>query len=118
MVDLTKLASFSEKEKSNQDSNEAALVIRARQGDKQAFDVLYVRYCGQIKRYLSRMVGDDNAACDLAQDTFLKAWSQLPSLREPTRFTSWLYRIAQNCARDYQRHLGRLQLISLSVNAS
>jgi RNA polymerase sigma-70 factor (ECF subfamily) len=86
-----------------EESNEAALVIRAQERDQHAFELLYDRYKGKINRYLTRMVGDDTASDELAQETFLKAWLNLPSLREPKLFISWLYRIARNRGLDHQR---------------
>jgi RNA polymerase sigma-70 factor, ECF subfamily len=62
------------------------------------------------------MVGDNNIGCDLAQETFFRAWSGLPGLSSPTFFTAWLYRIAGNCARDYQRHQRRLPLLPLHAS--
>ncbi len=86
-----------------EESNEAALVIRAQERDQHAFELLYDRYKGKINRYLTRMVGDDTASDELAQETFLKAWLNLPSLREPKLFISWLYKIARNRGLDHQR---------------
>ena len=96
-------------------NNDVELVIRAQKGDQQAFEMLYLRYCGQINRYLSHMVGDSNAGCELTQETFLKAWLNLPGLRTPKLFTYWLYRIAHNCARDHQRRQSRFQQIPLDI---
>ncbi len=84
--------------------NECDLVLHAQNGDQQAFEALYERYNSRLSRYLSRMVGDDGVGCELTQETFLKAWQSLPSLRDPTRFTGWLYRIATNLAYTYQSH--------------
>jgi RNA polymerase sigma-70 factor (ECF subfamily) len=49
------------------------------------------------------MVGNDEVGGELAQETFLKAWQALAGLRDDARFGSWLYRIATNVARDFQR---------------
>ena len=86
-----------------EESNEATLVIRAQARDQHAFELLYDRYKGKINRYLTRMVGDDTASDELAQETFLKAWLNLPNLREPRLFISWLYKIARNRGLDHQR---------------
>ncbi|MEO7020784.1 MAG: RNA polymerase sigma factor [Ktedonobacteraceae bacterium] len=84
--------------------DECELVLRAQQGDQLAFEKLYERYNSRLSRYLVRMVGDDGVGCELTQETFLKAWQALLSLRDPTRFASWLYRIATNRAYTYQNH--------------
>lgn len=84
--------------------DERELVLHAQQGDQLAFEKLYERYNDRISRYLIRMVGDDGVGCELTQETFLKAWEGLLSLRDPSRFTGWLYRIATNSAYNYQSH--------------
>lgn len=95
--------------------NEGQLVKRAHEGDQLAFEVLYERYNTRICRYLSRMTGNDGVGCELAQETFLKAWSGLPGLREPSRFATWLYRIATNCAYTYQQRTKHQQVVSWDV---
>jgi RNA polymerase sigma-70 factor (ECF subfamily) len=86
----------------------AALVGRARVGDRAAFTALFERYNAPICRYLARLVGDDELGCDLAQDTFLAAWRALPDAEVESYFAPWLYRIATNLARS---HLRRSRLI-------
>jgi RNA polymerase sigma-70 factor, ECF subfamily len=51
-----------------------------------------------ICRYLIHMVGNDGIGCELTQETFMKAWEMLLTLRDPARFAVWLYRIATNRA--------------------
>lgn len=84
--------------------DERELVLRAQRGDQLAFEKLYERYNDRISRYLIRMIGNDGVGCELTQETFLKAWENLLSLRDPARFTNWLYRIATNMAYNYQNH--------------
>jgi RNA polymerase sigma-70 factor (ECF subfamily) len=91
--------------------DECNLVQRAQSGDQLAFEALYERYNDRICRYLSRMIGNDGVGCELTQEVFLKAWEALISLRDPSRFASWLYRIATNRAYNYQQHAKLLQLI-------
>src|SRR5579864_5588696 len=95
--------------------DEFQLVKRAHEGDQLAFEVLYERYNTRICRYLSRMTGNDGTGCELAQETFLKAWEGLPGLREPSHFSGWLYRIATNCAYTYQQRARHLQVVSWDV---
>src|SRR5258708_3765683 len=92
-------------------SDECELVLHAQWGDQLAFEKLYERYNNRISRYLIRMVGDDGVGCELTQETFLKAWEALLSLRDPARFTSWLYRIATNRAHNHQQHTKLLHTI-------
>lgn len=91
--------------------NESDLVLHAQQGDQQAFETLYERYNSRLSRYLARMVGDDGVGCELTQETFLKAWEALPGLRDPLRFTGWLYRIATNLAYTYQSRARLIQTV-------
>lgn len=78
-------------------------VEQARAGELEAFDKLFASYNTRICTYLARMVGNDEEGRDLAQETFLKAWSTLPEMRDASRFAPWLYRIATNVAIDYLR---------------
>src|SRR5690348_4170028 len=99
-------------------SDERTLVLRAKDGDQSAFEILYERYNDRICRYLTRMTGDDGVGCELTQDVFLKAWEALLSLRDPSRFASWLYRIATNRAYNYQEHTRLLRTISWEEHAA
>jgi RNA polymerase sigma-70 factor (ECF subfamily) len=78
------------------------LVELAREGNQEAFATLYNEYQLGIYGYLAARVGKDDAY-DLVQDTFIKAFSKLPNLQDLSKFVSWLYRIAQNCAYDHLR---------------
>lgn len=91
--------------------DECQLVMRAHDGDQRAFELLYERYNTRICRYLSRMAGNDGVGCELTQETFLKAWEALPSLRDPARFAGWIYRIATNCAYNYQHRAKHLHIV-------
>jgi len=91
--------------------DEYNFVLKARDGDQLAFEVLYERYNDRICRYLTRMTGNDGVGCELTQEVFLKAWEALLSLRDPSRFTGWLYRIATNRAYNYQQHTKLLHTI-------
>jgi RNA polymerase sigma-70 factor (ECF subfamily) len=92
-------------------SDERNLVLKAKEGDQSAFEILYERYSDRICRYLTRMTGDDGAGCELTQEVFLKAWEALVGLRDPARFASWLYRIATNRAFNYQEHAKLMRTI-------
>lgn len=94
---------------------ECALVLQAKDGDQEAFEKLYAHYNTPICRYLSRMVGNDGIGCELTQETFFKAWEALPRLREPAKFTSWLYRVATNCAYTYQKRTKHWQFIPWNI---
>jgi RNA polymerase sigma-70 factor (ECF subfamily) len=58
---------------------------------------------GPVKTFISKMVGDQWIADDLTQDTFIKVQESLGDLRDESRLTSWIYRIARNRCLDYFR---------------
>ncbi|HEX6777075.1 MAG TPA: RNA polymerase sigma factor [Ktedonobacterales bacterium] len=86
------------------DSSVTAVVALARAGDQAAFTALFHQYNAPLCRYLAHLVGNDEVARDLAQETFFRAWQSLPTMRDEQRFAPWLYKIATNLARSYQRH--------------
>jgi RNA polymerase sigma-70 factor (ECF subfamily) len=112
MAYRTKESSLSESAKIDASLTVDTLVMRAQDGSLPAFEMLYARFNNQITTYLSRMVGNDGVGCELTQEAFLKAWSGLPQLRNPELFVRWLYRIALNCARDYQKRQKHVQLVA------
>ena len=74
--------------------NEQQLVASACDGDTGAFGELVKLYKDPIQRYLYKLTGDVEQAGDLTQDTFLKAYQNLNSIRSDLAFKPWLYRIA------------------------
>lgn len=72
--------------------------------DKKAFNALVVKYQEPIRRFfLNHTLGDMQLSDDLAQDTFLKAYTHLTQFRGVASFSTWLYRIAYNVFYDYVR---------------
>ena len=86
------------------DTDLTQLVGLARAGDGPAFRDLFQRYNGQVCTYLARLVGNDEAGRDLAQETFMRAWKSLPAIRSDAHFKAWLFRIATNIAMSHLRH--------------
>ncbi|MDO9026070.1 RNA polymerase sigma factor RpoE [Zwartia sp.] len=80
---------------------DAELVARVQRGDKQAFDLLVLKYQRKIMRLLSRMIRDPSEIEDVAQEAFIKAYRALPQFRGESAFYTWLYRIAINTARNW-----------------
>ena len=72
------------------------LVSKAKKGDVEAFQQLYELYSRKILNYIYRLTGSREEAEDLTQDTFVLAYKNLKSLKESSKFQSWLFRIAQN----------------------
>ncbi|HEX5503157.1 MAG TPA: RNA polymerase sigma factor [Thermomicrobiales bacterium] len=83
--------------------DEQLLVGNAQAGDAAAFAQLFAAYYGPITGYLYHLVHDRDAADDLAQDTFLRAYRALGRTGADLHFRAWLYQIATNAARNYHR---------------
>ena len=73
-------------------------------GNRRAFDELVRRYQSPVRRFfLSQTLGDSQLSDDLAQDTFIKAYTNIRSFRGLASFQTWLMRIAYNVFYDYTR---------------
>ena len=77
-------------------NDDAALIQRVLDGDDTAFAALVGKYQKQVHALAWRKIGDFHIAEDITQETFLKAYQNLSTLKEPQRFASWLYVIAAN----------------------
>ena len=86
---------------------DAQLAISSQQGDREAFSALASRVGGSLQGLLRRELGDAEAARDLCQETFIRAWLHIGRLRNPERFRPWIHRIALNLCRDRLRSLNR-----------
>ena len=75
---------------------EGDLVRRARHGDLRAYDELVKRYQERIYATIYHMTSNHEDANDLAQESFIKAYSALKSFKGGSSFYTWLYRIAVN----------------------
>ncbi|GDX59278.1 MAG: RNA polymerase sigma factor RpoE [Nitrosomonadaceae bacterium] len=83
------------------------LVERVQRGDKQAFDLLVIKYQRKLARLLSQFIRDAAEVEDVAQETFIKAYRALPSFRGESAFYTWLYRIGINTAKNFLISQGR-----------
>mgnify|MGYP000524613177 FL=1 len=88
-------------------SIDQALVERVQKGEKQAFDVLVLKYQNKIIQLVYRYVHDPEEAQDVAQEAFIKAYKALGRFRGDSEFYTWLYRIAINTAKNYLVASGR-----------
>lgn len=87
------------------EESELDVVRRAKQGDHAAFGQLVQRYRRPVLRFLYGMVGRRDAAEDLVQEAISRAFRLLPNLREEAKFSTWLFGIAKNTAREKSRRL-------------
>ena len=79
------------------------ILARARQGDLAAFEELVRTYQAEVFRFARHLTPDRTAAEDVTQEAFLRAFRFIGGYRGETRFSSWLLRIARNCAIDAAR---------------
>lgn len=91
------------------------VVIRARQGEETAYKELVRRYERPVFSLVFRMVRNRELAEDLSQETFIKVLNALDSYRPEYKFSSWVFKIANNAAID---HLRRRELDTLSIEGS
>ena len=86
-------------------------------GNKRAFDELVRRYQSPVRRFfLSQTLGDSQLSDDLAQDTFIKAYTNIRSFRGLASFQTWLMRIAYNVFYDHCRKMRNEKLEMSDVN--
>jgi RNA polymerase sigma factor (sigma-70 family) len=99
---------------------EGELVQRARDGDLTAYDELVKRYQERIYATIYHMTSNHEDANDLAQDSFIKAYSALKSFKGGSSFYTWLYRIAVNKTINFlkqRKNKYHLSLNDLDFNA-
>jgi RNA polymerase sigma-70 factor, ECF subfamily len=78
-------------------TDDRKVIERVLKGDTEAFNLLVRRWEKPIYNFIVRMIGDRDEARDICQDCFMKAYRELPTLKDRDRFSAWLYRIAHNC---------------------
>ena len=98
-------------------NSDVELVHRILDGDDSAFSELVKKYQKPVHALVWRKIGDFHIAEEITQDTFLKAYQKLPTLKKPQRFTSWLYVIAANNCKMWLRKK-RLQTASIEETDS
>ena len=91
------------------------VVVRARDGEEAAYRELVRRYERPVFSLIYRMVRDREIAEDLSQETFIKVLNAIASYRPEFKFSSWVFKIANNTAID---HLRRKELDTLSLEGS
>ena len=84
-------------------NDDVQLIQRVREGDDTAFSTLVKKYQRSVHALAWRKIGDFHIAEDITQDTFLKAYQKLSTLKEPQSFASWLYVITANQCKAWLR---------------
>jgi len=86
---------------------EQGIIARVRRGERAAFAVLVDAYAKPIFNLAFRMAGSRQDADDLAQETFLRAFEQLPRFDPERSFYTWIYTISLNLIRNHLKKTGR-----------
>ena len=94
---------------------EAALVAKAKAGDRAAFEALVRATSSDIYTLAYRLTGNEEDAGDVMQDAYLRAFRSIKRFRGDARFSTWMYRITANCAATHlaKRAKGRTEELSL-----
>ena len=91
----------------SEQQTDQVLIERVQRGDKQAFNLLVIKYQNKVCNLVSRYVSNSGDVPDVAQEAFIKAYRALPNFRGESAFYTWLYRIAVNTAKNYLVSQGR-----------
>jgi RNA polymerase sigma-70 factor (ECF subfamily) len=89
------------------DRSDAELIANWQRGEADAFTLLVHRWQQPVARFLTHLLGRGAQVPDLCQEVFLRLYHALPRYREGGTFSTWLYRIALNVARDAGRRRSR-----------
>ena len=92
--------------------DDVELIAAILKGDTERYGELVERYQGRLVNYLFRLLRDLGEAHDLAQEVFFKVYRALDRYDSRYRFSTWLFRVAQNAAIDQIRKR-RLRLVSM-----
>lgn len=88
-------------------ADDARVIARVLDGDRQQFAVLVARYQGPLYRHAVSMVLDHDVAADMVQDAFVRAYTNLRTCRDHTRFRAWLFQTLRNRCLDYLKKARR-----------
>ncbi|HEX9607096.1 MAG TPA: sigma-70 family RNA polymerase sigma factor, partial [Gemmatimonadaceae bacterium] len=97
------------------DVSDQQVVVFAQEGREDAYRELIKRYERPVFSLIYRMVRDNETAEDLAQETFIKVLNNIDRYRPEFKFSSWLFKIANNITID---HLRRRQIDTISIEGS
>lgn len=94
---------------------DAQLIKNFLDGDVNAFNTLVWRWEKNLFNFTLRYVGDPEDAKDICQKTFIRVYRNLAKLREPDKFSTWMYQIAVNLCRDELKRKNRRGFFSLDI---
>lgn len=104
---LPALARFAPSSSAESISAEREWILRAQEEDGRAFRILFERHAPSVHRFLRDLLGDAAAADEATQETFVRAYRRLRSLRAEDRFRPWILGIARNVFREQCRRKSR-----------
>lgn len=87
--------------------NDAQLVEEFRGGNMDAFNTLVERWQQRIHRFAYRYFSSHDDAMEITQKTFIKVYKKVNTLEDAEKFSSWIYRIANNLCLDEVKRAGR-----------
>ena len=93
-------------------------MLRAKEGDDEAFTQLVTAYQDRLISIFYHIVGTQEAAEDLAQDVFLRIYRARHGYVPTARFSTWLFRIANNLASNRRRDAGRRKEVAMPASES
>jgi RNA polymerase sigma factor (sigma-70 family) len=91
------------------------LVVRAREGDRDAFSELASRSLGRMTAAARMILRDEYAAQDAVQDAFIEAWRSLPGLRDPDRFEAWTRKLLVRACFKALRRTKRVDAVEIRL---
>jgi RNA polymerase sigma-70 factor (ECF subfamily) len=94
------------------------LMLRAKAGDETAFTLLVANYQDRLVGVLAHLLQNKEAAEDLAQEVFMRIFRARHGYEPTAKFSTWLFRIANNLASNQRRDVGRKKEVVLNVNDS
>lgn len=94
------------------------LMLRAKAGDEGAFTELVAAYQDRIVGIFCHLLGNQEAAEDLAQEVFLRIYRSRDKYEPKAKFSTWLFRIANNLASNSRRNKGRRREVALNPHDS
>ena len=95
--------------------SDAVLIKKSQEGDYTAFEILVQRHEKKIYNLAYRMMGNQEDASDILQETFLQAFRKLATFKGESEFSTWLYRIAVNLCLMKKRKGKRIKTVSLDI---
>ncbi len=95
--------------------NDLELINRIMAGDTLRFNQLIRNWEKRIYSFVFRYMGNRDDAMDITQKTFLNTYRYIGNLKDPARFSSWIYQIATNLCRDEAVRVKRRSLVSIDA---